>query len=135
MGEHIIKLPDVGEGVAEAELVEWNVAVGDVVREDAILASVAGLNCRLCACASRPVRPAVSLPMQAYAFALRRPCEAKEANQHAFASSLFLLSNHTHLHLYATVARGSTLTQPHTPAFIRDHRTRIYPDACSCSSE
>jgi len=40
MGEHVIKLPDVGEGVAEAELVEWNVAVGDVVREDAILASV-----------------------------------------------------------------------------------------------
>ena len=40
MGEHIIKLPDVGEGVAEAELVEWNVAVGDVVQEDAILASV-----------------------------------------------------------------------------------------------
>jgi len=40
MGEYVIKLPDVGEGVAEAELVEWNVAVGDVVREDAILASV-----------------------------------------------------------------------------------------------
>jgi len=40
MGEYVIKLPDVGEGVAEAELVEWNVAVGDVVREDAVLASV-----------------------------------------------------------------------------------------------
>ncbi|HEY9567822.1 MAG TPA: biotin/lipoyl-containing protein, partial [Thalassobaculum sp.] len=40
MGEYVIKLPDVGEGVAEAELVEWNVAVGDVVREDTILASV-----------------------------------------------------------------------------------------------
>lgn len=40
MGEYVIKLPDVGEGVAEAELVEWNVAVGDVVQEDAILASV-----------------------------------------------------------------------------------------------
>ena len=35
-----IKLPDVGEGVTEAELVEWNVSVGDLVREDDILAAV-----------------------------------------------------------------------------------------------
>lgn len=35
-----VKLPDVGEGIAEAELVEWNVAIGDLVREDAILAAV-----------------------------------------------------------------------------------------------
>lgn len=40
MAEHVIKLPDVGEGVAEAELVEWHVAVGDLVREDATLAAV-----------------------------------------------------------------------------------------------
>lgn len=40
MGEHVIKLPDVGEGVAEAELVEWNVKIGDLVREDAVLAAV-----------------------------------------------------------------------------------------------
>lgn len=40
MGEYAIKLPDVGEGVAEAELVEWNVKVGDVVREDDVLAAV-----------------------------------------------------------------------------------------------
>ncbi|TPL81246.1 2-oxo acid dehydrogenase subunit E2 [Mesorhizobium sp. B2-3-13] len=40
MGEHIIKLPDVGEGVAEAELVEWHVKIGDIVREDTLLAAV-----------------------------------------------------------------------------------------------
>ncbi|RJG44464.1 dihydrolipoamide acetyltransferase family protein [Mesorhizobium sp. DCY119] len=40
MGEHVIKLPDVGEGVAEAELVEWHVKIGDLVREDTLLAAV-----------------------------------------------------------------------------------------------
>ncbi len=40
MAEHVIKLPDIGEGVAEAELVEWHVKVGDVVREDDTLAAV-----------------------------------------------------------------------------------------------
>ena len=40
MGTRIIKLPDVGEGVAEAELVEWHVEVGQSVLEDQILAAV-----------------------------------------------------------------------------------------------
>ncbi len=40
MGEHVIKLPDVGEGVAEAELVEWMVEIGKQVREDDVLAAV-----------------------------------------------------------------------------------------------
>lgn len=40
MAERVIKLPDVGEGVAEAELVEWHVKIGDLVREDAILGAV-----------------------------------------------------------------------------------------------
>lgn len=40
MGIRIIKLPDVGEGVAEAELVEWHVEVGQSVLEDQVLAAV-----------------------------------------------------------------------------------------------
>ncbi|MEO9968511.1 MAG: dihydrolipoamide acetyltransferase family protein [Hyphomonadaceae bacterium] len=40
MGEYTIKLPDVGEGVAEAELVEWLVEDGQSVREDDVLAAV-----------------------------------------------------------------------------------------------
>ncbi|MCR9072505.1 MAG: 2-oxo acid dehydrogenase subunit E2 [Alphaproteobacteria bacterium] len=40
MGTHTVKLPDVGEGVAEAELTEWHVEVGQIVREDDILATV-----------------------------------------------------------------------------------------------
>ncbi|HEU5093919.1 MAG TPA: dihydrolipoamide acetyltransferase family protein [Reyranella sp.] len=40
MGIRIVKLPDVGEGVAEAELVEWHVEVGQSVLEDQLLAAV-----------------------------------------------------------------------------------------------
>jgi 2-oxoisovalerate dehydrogenase E2 component (dihydrolipoyl transacylase) len=34
MGTRVVKLPDIGEGVAEAEVVEWHIQVGEVVRED-----------------------------------------------------------------------------------------------------
>ncbi len=40
MGIFSIRLPDVGEGVAEAELVEWNVKVGDTVLEDDMVGAV-----------------------------------------------------------------------------------------------
>ncbi|WP_432557516.1 dihydrolipoamide acetyltransferase family protein [Granulicoccus sp. GXG6511] len=40
MGEYAIKMPDIGEGIAEAELIEWLVNVGDEVATDAPLAEV-----------------------------------------------------------------------------------------------
>ena len=40
MGVHVIKMPDIGEGIAEVELVEWYVKPGDAVVEDQTLADV-----------------------------------------------------------------------------------------------
>ncbi len=40
MGRFIFKLPDVGEGTAEAEIVAWHVAVGDTIKEDQHLVDV-----------------------------------------------------------------------------------------------
>ena len=40
MGRYVFKLPDVGEGTAEAELVAWHVKVGDSVAEDQIIADI-----------------------------------------------------------------------------------------------
>src|ERR1700761_2990674 len=34
MGKYVFKLPDVGEGTAEAEIVAWHVKVGDTIHED-----------------------------------------------------------------------------------------------------
>lgn len=40
MGTHVIKMPDIGEGIAQVELVEWFVKVGDTVTEDQVVADV-----------------------------------------------------------------------------------------------
>lgn len=40
MSEFSFKLPDIGEGIAEAEIAQWHVAVGDHVDEDATLVDV-----------------------------------------------------------------------------------------------
>ncbi|GAB4448193.1 MAG: dihydrolipoamide acetyltransferase family protein [Rhodocyclaceae bacterium] len=40
MGVHVIKMPDIGEGIAEVELVAWHVKPGDAVIEDQQLAEV-----------------------------------------------------------------------------------------------
>ncbi len=40
MSRYVFKLPDLGEGTAEAEIVAWHVAVGDTVEEDAPLVDV-----------------------------------------------------------------------------------------------
>ncbi|HEY3638827.1 MAG TPA: dihydrolipoamide acetyltransferase family protein [Rhizomicrobium sp.] len=40
MGRYVFKLPDVGEGTAEAEIVAWHVKVGDKISEDQHLVDV-----------------------------------------------------------------------------------------------
>ena len=40
MAIHTIKMPDLGEGIAEVELVAWHVQPGDAVLEDQVLADV-----------------------------------------------------------------------------------------------
>ena len=40
MGRYTFRLPDIGEGIAEAELVAWHVKLGDRIEEDAPLADV-----------------------------------------------------------------------------------------------
>lgn len=40
MGIHAIKMPDIGEGIAEVEVVVWRVQPGDTVTEDQVLADV-----------------------------------------------------------------------------------------------
>ena len=40
MSLHVVRVPDIGEGIAEVELVAWHVKPGDVVAEDQPLADV-----------------------------------------------------------------------------------------------
>jgi pyruvate/2-oxoglutarate dehydrogenase complex dihydrolipoamide acyltransferase (E2) component len=40
MGIFAFKMPDIGEGVVEGEVVEWMVAVGDSIKEDDPILSV-----------------------------------------------------------------------------------------------
>ena len=40
MGHYTIKMPDIGEGISEAEIVAWHVAVGSRVEEDGRLADM-----------------------------------------------------------------------------------------------
>jgi 2-oxoisovalerate dehydrogenase E2 component (dihydrolipoyl transacylase) len=40
MGQYFFKLPDVGEGTAEAEIAAWHVKVGDLVKEDQHLVDI-----------------------------------------------------------------------------------------------
>lgn len=40
MGVHSIRMPDIGEGIAEAEIAEWLVGIGQTIREDDPLCAV-----------------------------------------------------------------------------------------------
>jgi pyruvate/2-oxoglutarate dehydrogenase complex dihydrolipoamide acyltransferase (E2) component len=40
MARYEFKLPDIGEGIAEAEIVAWHIKVGDMVKEDQQLADM-----------------------------------------------------------------------------------------------
>ncbi|WP_292959595.1 biotin/lipoyl-containing protein, partial [Novosphingobium sp. UBA1939] len=40
MGKFIFRLPDIGEGIAEAEIVAWHVQIGDRIEEDGRVADM-----------------------------------------------------------------------------------------------
>src|SRR5512140_2935467 len=40
MTRYVFKMPDLGEGTVEAEVVAWHIKVGDAVQEDQVMAEV-----------------------------------------------------------------------------------------------
>lgn len=40
MGQYVFKMPDIGEGIVEAEIVKWYVNIGDQIEEEATVADV-----------------------------------------------------------------------------------------------
>ena len=50
MTRYVFKMPDLGEGTVEAEVVAWHIKVGDMVQEDQVMAEVmtdkAAVKCR-----------------------------------------------------------------------------------------
>ncbi len=40
MSRYIFKMPDLGEGTVEAEIVEWKIKVGEVIAEDQVMAEI-----------------------------------------------------------------------------------------------
>ena len=40
MSRYVFKMPDLGEGTVEAEVVAWHVKVGDTIQEDQIMVEV-----------------------------------------------------------------------------------------------
>ena len=40
MAIYVFRMPDLGEGTVSAEMMQWHVKAGDVVREDQIIADV-----------------------------------------------------------------------------------------------
>src|SRR6516165_2022657 len=40
MARYVVKLPDIGEGTTEAEIVAWHVKLGDAIREEDPLVDV-----------------------------------------------------------------------------------------------